>query len=60
MVQFEIYNTKTNETIDVETDKYFKNYGVLINLDGDILLVQYGKVICCVNERYGVRIANQN
>lgn len=60
MVQFEVYDRETDKTVDVETDKYFKDYGVLINLYGHVLLVQYGKVICCANERYGVRITNQN
>lgn len=33
MVQLEVYNKETNETVDIKTDEYFKDYGVVIDLD---------------------------
>lgn len=55
----EIYNKETNETVDVKKDKYFKDYGVVIELDGHIMLTQCGDIVCSADERYyGVRIVN--
>lgn len=60
MVQFEVYDRETDKTVDVKTDKHFKDYGVLIDLDGHVLLTQYGNIVCGASERYGIRITNQN
>lgn len=36
-------------------------YRVVIDLDGHMLLTQYGDIVCSADERYyGIRIANQN
>lgn len=50
-MEFEIYDVKTNETIDINTHSYFKNYDVAINLEGDIYMLYYGEVACCVDKR---------
>lgn len=60
-MKLEVYNKETNKTVNVETDDYFKDYGVVINLDGHMMLTQYGDIVCSADERYyGIRIANQN
>lgn len=38
-----------------------KIMGVVIDLDGHMLLTQYGDIVCSADERYyGVRITDQN
>ncbi|MHC1722512.1 MAG: hypothetical protein AB9836_04820 [Aminipila sp.] len=54
---FEIYNKKTNKTVDVETDKCFKDFGIVIELDGHIIMTQHGELVCSADDRiYGVRV----
>lgn len=59
MVKLEVYDKETNKTVDVKMDTYFKDYGVVIGLDGHIMLTQYGDIICSADERYyGIRVIN--
>lgn len=57
----EVYDKETNKTVDVKKDSYFKDYGVVIGLDGHMMLTQYGDIVCSVDERYyGVRVVSRN
>jgi|GEM_PF-3287175 len=60
-MQIEIYNKITNETVDIENDPDFKDYGVYIKLDGTIVLHQHGAIAGVANMvMYGARIKNDN
>lgn len=55
-MKLEIYDKITEEKIEPEIHPYFKDYGVVIQLDGRILLLNYGEIICSADsERYGIR-----
>lgn len=47
----EVYETSSNKTVDVKKDSYFKDYGVVIGLDGHIMLTCYGDIVCSVDDR---------
>ena len=56
-MKLEIYDKETNEAVDVKNDMYFKDYGIVIDLDGHMMLTQYGDIVCSADERYyGVRV----
>nr|DAS74699.1 MAG TPA: hypothetical protein [Caudoviricetes sp.] len=56
----EVYDKASNKTVDVEKDSYFKDYGVVIGLDGHMMLTHYGDIVCRVDDRkYGVRVVSQ-
>lgn len=58
-MKLEIYDKETNGKVDIKSDIYFKDYGVVIDLDGHMMLTQYGDIVCSVDERYyGVRVVN--
>lgn len=40
----EVYDKETNKTVDVKKDSYFKDYGVVIGLDGHFIIVENGCV----------------
>lgn len=56
----EVYEKASNKTVDVKKDSYFKDYGVVIGLDGHMMLTRYGDLVCSADYRkYGVRLASQ-
>lgn len=58
-MKLEVYDKETNGKVDIKSDRYFKDYGVVIDLDGHMMLTQYGDIVCSVDERYyGVRVVN--
>lgn len=54
----EIYNRKTEKKINLETEKYFRGYGVVVSLAGQILLIQNGCIVCSADKKYGVRVSS--
>lgn len=55
---FEIYNKVTGETVDPE--KEFPDHGVVLGLDGGILLIYYGNIVASAdNTVYGVRLVEK-
>ena len=57
----EVYEKASNKTVDVKKkDSYFRDYGVVIRLDGHMMFTRYGDIVCSVDDRkYGVRVASQ-
>lgn len=58
----EVYEKSSNKIVDVKKkkDSHFKDYGVVVSLDGHMMLTSYGDIVCSVDDRkYGVRLASQ-
>ena len=57
----EVYDKETNKTVDVKKDRYVTDYGVVIGMDGHMMLTHYGDIVCSVDDRYyGVRVVSRN
>lgn len=51
----QIMDRQTGKLVNTKTDPYFKDYEVMIDLDGKINMLQYGSVICqATSERFSV------
>lgn len=51
----QIIDRQTGKLVNTKTDPYFKDYEVMIGLDGKINMLQYGSVICqATSERFSV------
>lgn len=51
----QIIDRQTGKLVNTKTDPYFKDYEVMIGLDGKINMLQYGSVICqATPERFSV------
>ena len=51
----QIMDRQTGKLVNTKTDPYFKDYEVMIGLDGKINMLQYGSVMCqATSERFSV------